>query len=449
MTAARPSLRGALTALTVLLAMLTLLVVTALGLLANRLQRVTATLGAAVESIRLAEEAEIALLLHARSDDALVRGRFESELLAALAAARGHVTAPDEEVALERAEAAVAEYIGGAREDVDAIFQLIDRLVVINIAQSEQAQQASREWSRIGILLGVVVSLAVVLVTGGALWWLRARAFRPVLELAQTLERYGRGERQARAPEQGGRELVDIGRRFNDMAANLEAQRDARVAFLGRVAHDLRNPINALKLQAQRYAGGPPPDEARVRRMIEVVNRQATRLDRMLGDLLDSARIEAGQLELQIGEHDLRPVVADACAPYDGMSTQHPIEVRLPEREVRARCDTLRVEQVIGNLVSNAVKYSPSGGAVRVALSLDDGAAVIAVSDEGIGISDEDRRHLSEPYRRVGISRDHIPGVGLGLYGVARIVEAHGGRVEVDSAPGRGSTFRVRLPLAG
>jgi signal transduction histidine kinase len=449
MIAARSSLRGALSALTVVLALLTLVVVAALALLANRLQRVSGTLGAAVESIRLVEEAEIALLLHARSDDPIARGRFENDMLGALAAARVYVTDDEELEAVDRAAAAAVEYLAGETGDVNTIYRLIDRVVDINVAQSDQAKQASRSWSRLGTLASALASVALVLVTGGALWWLRARAFRPIVELAGTVERYGRGDRAARAPEAGSVELVEIGRRFNEMAANLESQREARVAFLGRVAHDLRNPITALRMQAQRYGpDDPPPDGERLRRLLEVLNRQITRLDRMLGDLLDSARVEAGKLELRLIAEDLRPVVRDACAPFVDLSPQHALEVVVPEGEVRVRCDRLRFEQVIANLVSNAIKYSPSGGTVRVALEAHDGEAAVAVTDEGIGISEADRARLFEPFRRVGISREGVPGVGLGLYGVRKIVEAHGGCVEVDSAPGRGSTFRVTLPLA-
>jgi signal transduction histidine kinase len=113
---------------------------------------------------------------------------------------------------------------------------------------------------------------------------------------------------------------------------------------------------------------------------------------------------------------------------------------------VRIACDRLRIEQVIGNLVSNAVKYSPSGGRIELGLTLSDGAAVISVVDSGLGIDRERQANLFEPFRRV--SSEAIPGVGLGLFVAKRIVEAHHGRIEVESVSGQGSIFRVRLPTS-
>jgi signal transduction histidine kinase len=108
----------------------------------------------------------------------------------------------------------------------------------------------------------------------------------------------------------------------------------------------------------------------------------------------------------------------------------------------------MRVEQVLNNLVSNAIKYSPHGGKVTLRLDRDRESALFSVSDEGIGISPEDRERLFVPFRRGGATSAWIPGVGLGLCVAKRITEAHGGRIEVESAADRGSTFRVRLPLA-
>ena len=110
------------------------------------------------------------------------------------------------------------------------------------------------------------------------------------------------------------------------------------------------------------------------------------------------------------------------------------------------RCDPLRIEQVITNLLSNAIKYSPEGGRVDVAVAPQEDGAVISVTDQGLGISEEDQQRLFEPFRRVGLSMETIPGVGLGLFVVRRIVEAHHGRIDVTSARGKGSSFRIWIP---
>jgi signal transduction histidine kinase len=111
------------------------------------------------------------------------------------------------------------------------------------------------------------------------------------------------------------------------------------------------------------------------------------------------------------------------------------------------RCDPLRIEQVVTNLTSNAIKYSPRGGAVDLVLQRNHHEVITTVTDHGVGMTEEDSRRLFEPFRRVGLSAETAPGVGLGLYVAKRIVEAHQGRVEVESKPGQGSTFRVYLPI--
>ena len=112
---------------------------------------------------------------------------------------------------------------------------------------------------------------------------------------------------------------------------------------------------------------------------------------------------------------------------------------------VPVRCDPLRIEQVLGNLVGNAIKYSPKGGAIDIALAAGDGHAMVTVTDQGSGVAPEERPHLFEPFRR-GTRVRGIAGLGLGLAVARRIVEAHGGRIELDPAPRTGSAFHVTLP---
>jgi signal transduction histidine kinase len=231
------------------------------------------------------------------------------------------------------------------------------------------------------------------------------------------------------------------------MASALAAQRQAQMAFLGAVAHDLRNPLSALQLSvAVLRVGDPASSPALVRQTVERIERQLTRMERMLGDFLDIARIEAGQLELRVEEHDAGMLVAEVAELFQATSRDHHVEVRLPAHPVPIHCDHLRIEQVITNLISNAIKYSPTGSPIEVGLVPRTDEIELRVTDHGVGISAEDRAHLFEPFRRLRVSAQGVPGMGLGLYAVHKIVEAHGGRITVESAPGAGSTFRVWLP---
>jgi signal transduction histidine kinase len=167
----------------------------------------------------------------------------------------------------------------------------------------------------------------------------------------------------------------------------------------------------------------------------------------MVGDFLDMANIEAGKLELRFQEQDVCQLVRNVVALFESTSPNHDLRVSTPAAAVPLRCDPLRIEQVVTNLVSNAIKYSPEGGAVGISLRVVREEAVIEVRDHGIGITRGDQRRLFEPFRRLHLSRETIAGVGLGLFVVRRIVEAHRGRIEVESAVGTGSTFRVALPI--
>jgi signal transduction histidine kinase len=261
------------------------------------------------------------------------------------------------------------------------------------------------------------------------------------------MERFAKGDQDARVQESGAAELRDMIRRFNEMAAALSARRQAQMTFLGGVAHDLRNPLSVLRLAiASLDPERPLPMEPRLRQIIARMDRQMTRLERMVGDVLDTAKIEAGELELKVETTDVRAVVMEVVRLFEGTS-EHRVEVSLPEQEVAILCDHLRVEQVVTNLIGNAIKYSPAATKIQVTVESRADEAVLCVADHGIGISEEDQQSLFEPFRRVGLSKGTVPGIGLGLFVVRRIVEAHGGRVEVESVVGMGSTFRVRLPI--
>jgi signal transduction histidine kinase len=428
----------------------------ALIVLTTYLHRTSMILAASVESIRLAEEAEIDLLLHQRVTEPIVRLNIEGDLQRRLTSAREYVTTDGEALVMDRAVASVEAYIAASRqagapgrltELHQNAYGALEELIDLNVDQSRIEQARAARWDRLANVIGITTSGLLLLVLGWLLWWLKTRAFRPVLALAHTMERFGRGDRAARAEETGPSELRDIAKQFNQMAESLGSQRDAQMAFLGGVAHDLRNPLAVLKTSASLLGPDEPlPPEPELRRVFEVVDRQVMRLERMVGDFLDMARIEAGELALQLGVEDVGALVEDTCDFFRSASPMHQLAVSVPDVPVLLQCDPLRIDQVVNNLVSNAIKYSPRGGIVRVAVTGNPHEVVISIADQGIGISAEDQQHLFEPFRRLGPSKQTVPGLGLGLFVVSRIVEAHGGRIEVESRPSRGATFRVHLP---
>jgi signal transduction histidine kinase len=455
---AKPSftLRTILTAITIAVAVLALGVTGSLLFLTQYLSNTSARLAGSVESVRAAEETQIALLMHQRAQDPASARRYELEMLGNLAALRRDVSSRQAADLVDQAEALLGVYLAAAHSDHppglaeqhQAAYRVLDEISDLNVSDAARVRDAAARWDRRFNLASLLITGLVLALAGWLVWWMRAQAFQPVFDLAEAMQRFGSGERDVRAAESGPAELRDMVVRFNQMATLLSAQREAQIAFLAGVAHDLRNPLSALSTSVALIpANEPLPPEPRIRRTLELVRRQLAKLERMINDFMDITSIDSGTLELHRAPHDLRALVRDVVHLFEATAPEQRIELSLPEEPLEAECDSLRIEQVVSNLMSNAIKYSPSAAKVEIALFRELNDAVIAVRDYGIGISKEDQEHLFEPFRRASLARETIPGAGLGLYVVRRLVDAHSGRIEVDSLPGQGACFSVRLPL--
>ena len=226
--------------------------------------------------------------------------------------------------------------------------------------------------------------------------------------------------------------------------------------FLSALAHDLMNPLASVRGQAQilrrRIARGEPLDETRLNTGLEGIDVASARMTRLLDELGDVMRLRSGQeIELRREPTDLIALARRTAVEQDRMTERHTIQVESAVDELIGHWDGPRLERVLGNLLGNAIKYSPRGGdiTVRVARVGDDGAeeAVLSVEDHGVGIPARDLHHIFEPFRRAG-NVESIAGSGIGLAGARRIVELHGGAITVRSGEGEGSTFTVRLPIS-
>ncbi|WP_437621336.1 ATP-binding protein [Sorangium sp. So ce1151] len=468
------SLSALLRAATLLLTTVAIVVAGALMVASTTMQQATRILGDTIESIRLVERLEVDLLLDAQQSSRTVgsgRGGELSPSLAAweqglrrgLTAARHHVSSPEEGRILEHAEQRVEEYLArrlsadaGALApapsapdpSLDVAFRALDDLVEINLEQARASEALVAHLTRRTTSIGVAAAVFFLIGASSVVLSARRLIHRPIVAIQEAIGRYGAGDRAARAPQLGPRELGEIARAFNEMAESLERQREAQFAFLGGVAHDLRNPLSALRLSVHVLDPDDLPPASRIRRTMALVGRQIDRLERMVGDLLDASQIEACKLDLRVEERDLRELAREAVELYRPVSPEHTIELSLPETPALVRCDATRIGQVLNNLLSNALKYSPAGGQVDVALRAGSDGVEIAVRDQGVGIEPADLAHLFEPFRRLKSTSGSIPGTGLGLTVAKRIVEAHGGRLLVESRPGSGSVFRFELPRA-
>lgn len=450
------SLRTAVTAATGVMVCLSLIALVAFVSMTTTLQWTTTDAAAAVESVRLAQAAEIELLLHERATDPVLRRGVEGATRDLLSEAEQYVTNARERQMLMDAHSQVGDYFDARRRGApapelaareEAAYGSLEALVTLNRDHARKASAAATAWDRRADYIALAAGILLLAVTGSFLFWLKGLAFKPLFILANAMDRFGRGDRAVRADETGPAELREMSRRFNEMASALARQRTAQIAFLGGIAHDLRNPLSVLKMAvALLPANEPLPQEEALRRLIEKIARQIARLDRLAGDFVDITKIEAGQFDLRLQQVDAGNLVRDVVALFEGTLSKR-LRVSVPDHSIELHCDQFRIEQVLTNLVSNAIKYSPDDSETEVAVEPRGDEVVFRVTDHGIGIPENELVRVFEPFRRLRLSEDTVHGTGLGLFVVQQLVRAHGGRIEVESSLGSGSSFRVYLPV--
>lgn len=219
--------------------------------------------------------------------------------------------------------------------------------------------------------------------------------------------------------------------------------------FVANVSHELKTPVTAIKGFTETLLDGALNDEKASREFVEIIDNEAERLKRLIQDLLDLSRIEAKQVKLRRLPVDISSIVGDTVLKLRGQaeSLNVALSVNFPEVPVMAEADRDLIEQVLVNLVDNALKYTPAGGRVDIEVAEKGKDVVIWVRDTGIGIPPEDIDRVFERFYRVDKARSRAQGgTGLGLSIVKHIVEIHGGTVGVNSKPGKGSEFFFTLP---
>jgi len=251
--------------------------------------------------------------------------------------------------------------------------------------------------------------------------------------------------------------LEDLARRAAQAIENARLYGQAQAAvvardeFLSIASHELRTPLTALRLALENMrrvsarevaAAGPSPQ---IERVLSAAERAGQRLENLVEALLDVSRIHMGRLELDVAPVDLAEVVGEALSEQADELAQSGSTATVEGEATVGQWDRLRLGQVVTNLLSNAVKYG-AAKPIEVRWGLEDGRAWLTVRDHGIGIDEGDQRHIFERFERA-VSSQNYGGLGLGLYIVKRILEAHGGSVTVTSTPGEGAAFTVDLPL--
>ena len=302
-----------------------------------------------------------------------------------------------------------------------------------------EERQLRRSLDRLHLIAGsaaIAAALAIAFVLAETLT-------RPLRRLQHTAERMERGELDVRVPPGGPPELEALGRALNRLAETLEHEEEIRRANAADLAHELRTPVNALLTRVEAAQDGVLTGSEN----LEAMHAEALRLTRLLDDLARLADAERPGLLLEKHAVDLAAVarrVGESFAPrFEGTGVELVVDAGEP---VEVLGDEDRLEQIAVNLVANAWRYTEAGE-VRILVRSEGHEAILEVSDTGIGIAHEDLRHIFTRFWRGDRSRSRTTGgAGIGLAIVRELVRAHDGRIDVDSAPGVGSAFRVVLP---
>jgi len=354
------------------------------------------------------------------------------------AAALRRVRTGQGKVRIDRARVLLTDLSGAAQADIAAAQHRLQTVYLLALA-------------------GFLTATALLAITTALLRRrLRAQVVAPVTALSAAAQAFGAGSYAARAPTGGLAELDLTARTFNEMAERVSGVVDElrqvdrmKTRLVSTVSHELRTPLSAISGYLEALLDGLGGDlNEEQREYAQIAQENATQLEALIADLLVLAQLEGDELRLRRDRVDLAPLLERLLGDLRPAAAHRDVTLHLsPGPGAVVAGEDLQLTRAFSDLVANAVKFSPPGAAVQVRLHRDGDEAVVEVVDRGVGISEDEAAKLSERFVRASTAQG-VEDTGLGLSITREIVAAHGGRLEVDSRVGEGSTFRVRLPLA-
>ena len=312
-------------------------------------------------------------------------------------------------------------------------------------------ERADRQITFVVLCLVGIGILIIALVTLSGLYFVRS-IVKPIRELNATAEKIAQGNFDVRVKKDKNDEIGALCESINDMAAELGAAEKMKNDFISSVSHELRTPITSVKSYAETLEGEPEMPEETRQRFLGVILNESDRMTKIVQDLLTLSRFDAGSIEFSFDYFSFEKSVKDVynATRMEAQAHGHEFSLELEIPLPKIRGDKARVEQVLMNMVSNAIKYTKDGGRISMTAGWKDSEVWCTVKDNGIGIPQEDAAKVFDRFYRVDKARSRESGgTGLGLSIAHEIVVRHGGRIDLQSRLGKGTRITVWLPVEG
>ena len=289
-----------------------------------------------------------------------------------------------------------------------------------------------------GLLFGTILGIVLAITVSA-----------PITKVTKAIDDYAKGKEDVVLPEAGATEIRDLAHSVNMMILRLDNLETARKRLLGNLVHELGRPLGALRMGIEALTLGANRDSAFFAELLGGMDQEISRLQHLLVDLTHLYEGVLGPLELNRELIELSDWLPEVLVPWHQSALQKHLHWKLNIQQdlPPVKADALRLDQVVGNLVSNAIKFTPAGGSVEIEACGEGQQICIRVKDTGPSISPELQEKIFSPFVRGGQGKRFPQGMGLGLTIARELTEAHGGKLELESEPGWGATFTVRLPL--
>lgn len=317
-----------------------------------------------------------------------------------------------------------------------------DRQFTVALAAPRSSLAA--EWLQIVPQLGAAALISLVVSVGVAFVIARSIS-RPLAAITRASEAMARGDYGQRIPVSGRDEVARLATTFNVMAEQVSSSNRTLRAFLADVSHELRTPLTTVQGFSQAILDGTARDPQSVAESARIIKEDATRMERMVEDLLDLSKIESGQVQMDVETLQLTEIIEGAVKRARQRGAGSALCLQVADEPHYARADPHRIEQVLDNLLTNALHHTPSGGRITVSVARRGDETRVCVHNTGSFVAKEDRDRIFQRFWRG--SGDEA-GSGLGLAIAAEIARQHGGRIDVESSPTDGTAFTLVLPRA-